>query len=46
MSQDKTPQYIKLDELNHVEKLLLDQLDGLSWDIIDLDGKQQAFTED
>lgn len=40
MTQDKTPQYIKLDERNHVEKPLLDQLDGLGWEVIDLDGKQ------
>ena len=43
---------IKLDERNHVEKPLLDQLDGLKWEILDLDGKQhpsdsyrQSFTE-
>lgn len=40
MNQDKTPQYIKLDERNHVEKPLLDQLGGLGWEVIDLDGKQ------
>jgi type I restriction enzyme R subunit len=40
MKQDKTPQYIKLDERNHVERPLLDQLDGLGWEVIDLDGKQ------
>ncbi|MFH0916385.1 MAG: HsdR family type I site-specific deoxyribonuclease [bacterium] len=52
MIQDKTPQYIKLDERNHVEKPFLDQLDGLGWEVIDLDGKQhpgeshrQNFTE-
>ncbi len=28
MSQDKTPQYIKLDELNPVEKTLLDSFLG------------------
>jgi type I restriction enzyme R subunit len=38
--QDKTLQYIKLDERNHVEKPLLDQLAGLDWEIIDLDNKQ------
>lgn len=49
---DKTPQHIKLDERNHVEKPLLDQLAGLDWEIIDLDSKQhptdsyrQSFTE-
>ena len=35
MSQNKTPQHIKLDERNHVEKPLLDQLSGLGWEIID-----------
>ena len=51
MTQDKTPQYIKLDERNHVEKPFLDQLDGLGWEVIDLDGKhypgdsyRQGFT--
>ncbi len=52
MNTDRTPQYIKLDERNHVEKPLLDQLDGLDWEIIDLDNKQHpadshrgSFTE-
>ena len=52
MNTDKTPPHIKLDERNHVEKPLLDQLDRLGWDIIDLDNKQhptdshrQSFTE-
>ena len=40
MNQTKTPQYLKLDERNYVEKPLLDQLDGLKWEIIDLDSKQ------
>ena len=31
---------LRLDERNHVEKPLLDQLAGLSWEIIDLDSKQ------
>ena len=39
---DKTPQHIKLDERNHVEKPLLDQLGGLGWEIIDLDNKQHS----
>ena len=38
---DKTAKEIKLDERNHVEKPLLDQLGGLSWKILDLDSKQQ-----
>jgi type I restriction enzyme R subunit len=37
---NKSPQHIKLDERNHVEKPLLDQLAGLGWEIIDLDNKQ------
>jgi len=38
---DKTAKEIKLDERNHVEKPLLDQLDGLNWEIIDLTDKPQ-----
>jgi len=38
---DKTAKELKLDERNHVEKPLLDQLAGLEWEVIDLDGKQQ-----
>jgi type I restriction enzyme R subunit len=37
---DKTAREIKLDERNHVEKPLLDQLAGLQWEVIDLDSKQ------
>ncbi len=37
MTVDKTPQYIKLDERNHVEKPFLDQLAGLGWQVIDLE---------
>lgn len=40
MSLDKTPQHIKLDERNHVEKPLLDQLAGLGWEVLDLDNSQ------
>jgi len=36
MIQSRTPQYIKLDEHKHVEKLLFEQLDGLGWGIIHL----------
>ncbi len=43
---------LKIDERNHVEKPLLDQLAGLGWEIIDLDSKQhpddtfrESFTE-
>ena len=39
-SADKVAAEIKLDERNHVEKPLLDQLAGLGWQIIDLDSKQ------
>ncbi len=52
MTLDKTPEYIKIDERNHVEKPFLDQLSGLGWEIIDLEMKQQptdtyrqSFTE-
>ena len=40
MNTNRTPQRIKIDERNHVEKPLLDQLAGLDWEIIDLDNKQ------
>ena len=40
MNTDQIPQHIKLDERNHVEKPLLDQLSGLRWEIIDLGNKQ------
>lgn len=40
MSNKDTAQQIRLDERNHVEKPLLDQLAGLEWEILDLDGKQ------
>ncbi len=43
---------LRLDERNHVEKPLLDQLNGLGWEILDLDTKQhpkdshrESFTE-
>ena len=39
--QDKTPKHIKLDERNHVELPLLEQLAGLGWNIIDLTDKKQ-----
>jgi len=52
MNTDKTPAYIKIDERNHVEKPLLDQLAGLGWEVFDLDAKQSpkdtrrdSFTE-
>ena len=38
---DKIAKEIRLDERNHVEKPLLDQLAGLGWQIRDLDSKQQ-----
>ena len=37
---DKTAREIKLDERNHVEKPLLDQLESLNWRVLDLDSKQ------
>jgi type I restriction enzyme R subunit len=49
---EKTAREITLDERNHVEKPLLDQLEGLGWTVIDCDTKQQpgdtyreSFTE-
>ena len=44
MTQDKTPPYIKLDERNHVEKPLLDQLAGLGWEVLDLDASSTPAT--
>lgn len=41
MQNDKTPPHIKIDERNHVEKPLLDQLHELNWEIIDLEMAQQ-----
>ena len=42
MSQgDKTPKHIKLDEKNHVEDPLLDQLEGLEWEVIRYETKQE-----
>lgn len=46
--QDRTPAHIRLDERNHVEKPLLDQLAGLGWEVLDLEMKQapkQTFRE-
>src|ERR1700728_3596557 len=40
MSKDQIPPHIRIDERQHVEKPLLDQLAGLEWEIIDLDNKQ------
>lgn len=52
MSTKSTPAHIKLDERNHVEKPLLDQLAGLGWHILDLEKDQKpadtgraSFTE-
>lgn len=36
MASDNTPKSIRLDERNHVELPLLEQLDGLDWNILDL----------
>ena len=41
MSKSDTPKQIRLDERNHVEKPLLDQLAGLGWNIIDLTDQKQ-----
>jgi type I restriction enzyme, R subunit len=52
MTLDGAPSHIKIDERNHVEKPLLDQLKGLEWEVIDLDTEQtpgntfrETFTE-
>lgn len=49
---EKLAKDLKLDERNHVERPLLDQLEGLGWTIRDLDSKQtpddtgrDSFTE-
>lgn len=42
LTELKSAAVIKLDERNHVEKPLLDQLAGLGWEILDLDSKQQS----
>jgi len=42
VSTRSTPAHIKLDERNHVEKPLLEQLAGLSWNILDLTDKTQT----
>jgi type I restriction enzyme R subunit len=49
---DKTPDYIKLDEKNHVEEPFLKQLEGLGWQVIRLtkeqtpqDTQRNNFTE-
>ena len=41
MNPEKTTRKITLSERNHVEKPLLEQLEGLGWEIIDLDNKQR-----
>jgi type I restriction enzyme R subunit len=46
MQLDKTPAAIKLDERNHVEKPLLDQLHGLGWEVRDLDKHQKPQDSD
>ncbi|NJO59376.1 MAG: type I restriction endonuclease subunit R [Richelia sp. RM2_1_2] len=40
-SKDKTPNRIKIDERNHVEKPLLEQLQGLGWEVMDLNKGQK-----
>lgn len=46
MQSDKTPTAIKLDERNHVEKPLLDQLTDLGWEVRDLDRTQKPQDSD
>jgi len=48
MDRGKTPEHIRIDERNHVEKPLLEQLVDLQWEILDLDKIQtppQTFRE-
>lgn len=52
MSSSTSAAALKLDERNHVEKPLLDQLGGLGWEVLDLDRTQipsdtfrDSFTE-
>jgi type I restriction enzyme R subunit len=40
MDRSKTPEHIRIDERNHVEKPLLDQLADLQWEVLDLDKTQ------
>src|SRR5690554_6606217 len=45
---DKTPAHIRLDERNHVEVPLLNQLRALGWEVLDLEMKQapkESFRE-
>lgn len=41
MSSESKATQIRIDERQHVEKPLLDQLSGLGWEILDLDAKQR-----
>jgi type I restriction enzyme R subunit len=48
MAPNKTPEHIRIDERNYVEKPLLEQLAGLQWEVLDLDKTQtprQTFRE-
>src|SRR5882672_3705141 len=42
MSVVQIPKHIRIDERNHVEKPLLEQLSGLRWDVIDLTDRNQT----
>ena len=52
-TESTTAKQLRLDERNHVEKPLLDQLAGLGWEVIDLtdmkqtpvDTHRESFTE-
>ena len=41
-SPGKTPKHVKLDERNHVENSLLDQLASLGWEVVDLTDMKQT----
>jgi type I restriction enzyme R subunit len=45
---DQSAAHLRIDERNHVERPLLDQLAGLGWEVLDLGMKQeprQSFRE-
>ena len=41
-TESTTAKQLRLDERNHVEKPLLDQLAGLAWEVIDLTDMKQT----
>jgi type I restriction enzyme R subunit len=49
LDKNKTPEHVRIFERDYVERPLLEQLAGLQWEVLDLDGKiqttQQTFRE-